>query len=55
VREAGQRAAAMLIEIIRRREEGLHDEAPMQTLMEAELTIGQSTGPFIATQANMPR
>lgn len=51
VREAGQRAAAMLLEIIRRREEGIADEAPMQILMEAELTIGQSTGPRALSRA----
>lgn len=53
VREAGQRAAAMLLEIIRRRNEGVIDEAPMQILMEAELTIGQSTGPHLATAARV--
>jgi len=53
VREAGQRSAAMLLEIIRRRQEGLRDEAPMQTLMEAELTIGQSTGPLIPAAAKL--
>ena len=53
VREAGQRCAAMLLEIIRRREEGLRNEGPMQTLMEAELTIGQSTGPLIPSAAKL--
>lgn len=48
VHEAGKRAAAMLIEIIRRRQEGLKDQPSMHTLMEAELTIGQSTGPYVA-------
>ena len=40
VREAGRRAAAMLLRLI--------DDpacAPLQTLMEAELILGQSTGP----------
>ena len=49
VREAGKRAASMLLEIIRRRQEGLKDQPPMHTLMEAELTIGQSTGPLITS------
>lgn len=53
VREAGQRCAAMLLEIIRRREEGLRNEGPMQSLMEAELTIGQSTGPLIPSAAKL--
>lgn len=46
VREAGRRSAEMLLEIIRRRELGQPDGKPMQILMEAELMIGQSTGPF---------
>ncbi len=48
VQEAGQRAAAMLLKIIRRRDEGLNPDATMHVLMEAELTIGQSTGPVVA-------
>ena len=52
VRQAGQRAAAMLLEIIRRRDEGHGSDAPVQFLMEAELTIGQSTGPLVTTVPN---
>ena len=39
VREAGRRAAAMLLDIIR------GGDAPRQVLLEADLTLGQSTGP----------
>jgi LacI family transcriptional regulator len=40
VREAGRQAAEMLLDII------AHPEtAPLQRLLEAELIIGQSTGP----------
>ena len=46
VREAGRQSAEMLLEIIRRRDLGLPEGEPMQILMEAELMIGQSTGPF---------
>jgi len=43
VREAGRQAAEMLLEII------AHPEtAPLQRLLEAELIIGQSTGPVPA-------
>jgi LacI family transcriptional regulator len=40
VREAGRQAAEMLLDIIAR-----PDSAPQQRLLEAELIIGQSTGP----------
>ncbi|PIE07283.1 MAG: LacI family transcriptional regulator [Rhodobacterales bacterium] len=44
VREAGRLAAEMLIEIVEGREGGREGE-PRQTLLEAELILGQSTGP----------
>ncbi|MEY1555447.1 substrate-binding domain-containing protein [Yoonia sp. R2331] len=40
VRDAGRQLAAMLLQIIAE-----PDKNPMQTLLEAELTVGQSTGP----------
>ena len=40
VRDAGLRLAEMLLEIIADPE-----QAPLQTLFEAELTVGTSTGP----------
>jgi LacI family transcriptional regulator len=39
VREAGRRAAAMLLAMI------AGEDAPREVLLEAELIIGQSTGP----------
>ncbi len=40
VRDAGRQLAAMLLQIIAE-----PDTSPMHTLLEAELTVGQSTGP----------
>ncbi|MBL4917774.1 LacI family DNA-binding transcriptional regulator [Szabonella alba] len=40
VREAGRQAAAMLLDLL-----GAPDSAPREALLEAELIIGQSTGP----------
>ncbi len=40
VREAGRQLSQMLLELIERRNQG-----PQQVLLEAELTVGQSTGP----------
>ncbi|WP_289041583.1 substrate-binding domain-containing protein [uncultured Aliiroseovarius sp.] len=41
VRDAGRRAAGMLIDIIERR------DTPREILLEADLTLGQSTGPAV--------
>lgn len=46
VRDAGRRAAEMLIEIVEHRVAG-----PSQTLLEAELILGQSTGPRLQRAA----
>ena len=46
VREAGRRAAAMLLAQIADRIEGLTNTAPAQVLMEASLVMGRSTGPM---------
>lgn len=40
VRDAGRQLAAMLLQIVAQ-----PDKSPMHTLLEAELTVGQSTGP----------
>jgi LacI family transcriptional regulator len=45
VREAGRRAAAMLLAQITARIEGHTTRTPVQVLMEASLVIGRSTGP----------
>lgn len=46
VREAGRRAAAMLLAQIADRIEGLTNTAPAQILLDASLVMGRSTGPM---------
>ena len=49
IREAGRQAAAMLIEAINNPDQS----CPSQVLLEAELTVGQSTGPAPALRKAM--
>ena len=46
VRDAGRKAAAMLLDIIKEQ-----PETPQQVLLEAELTVGASTGPCLQNRS----